>query len=336
MSIVTFIKERMLFLMVNLITFLLISILMNIVEVSMNAIFVLFLIWFSPLLIYMFLEFIKYNRYFKNLTSTLEGLDKKYLLPEVINGPRSQEERIISDVLKECNKSMHENVKYYKDEQAEYKEYIETWVHEIKTPIASAKLILENDDSNLSSRINYEMKRVEGFIEQVLYYARSSDVSKDYIIREFSLRDVVMKAVKNNSRDFINRNIKLNINKIEGNIFSDAKWIEFIINQIIINAIKFSIPNKGEVSISSKVNENNIVLTIKDNGVGINEKDIDRVFEKGFTGENGRNFGKSTGMGLYLCKKLCDKLGIGISLTSKEKIGTKVSIVFPKGKFNIL
>lgn len=335
MSIVTFIKERMLFLMVNLITFLLISILMNIVEVSMNAIFVLFLIWFSPLLIYMFLEFIKYNRYFKNLTSTLEGLDKKYLLPEVINGPRSQEERIISDVLKECNKSMHENVKYYKDEQAEYKEYIETWVHEIKTPIASAKLILENDDSNLSSRINYEMKRVEGFIEQVLYYARSSDVSKDYIIREFSLRDVVMKAVKNNSRDFINRNIKLNINKIEGNIFSDAKWIEFIINQIIINAIKFSIPNKGEVSISSKVNENNIVLTIKDNGVGINEKDIDRVFEKGFTGENGRNFGKSTGIGLYLCKKLCDKLGIGISLTSKEKIGTKVSIVFPRGKFNI-
>lgn len=336
MSIVTFIKERMLFLMVNLITFLLISILMNIVEVSMNAIFVLFLIWFFPLLIYMFLEFIKYNRYFKNLTSTLEGLDKKYLLPEVINGPRSQEERIISDVLKECNKSMHENVKYYKDEQAEYKEYIETWVHEIKTPIASAKLILENDDSNLSSRINYEMKRVEGFIEQVLYYARSSDVSKDYIIREFSLRDVVMKAVKNNSRDFINRNIKLNINKIEGNIFSDAKWIEFIINQIIINAIKFSIPNKGEVSISSKVNENNIVLTIEDNGVGINEKDIDRVFEKGFTGENGRNFGKSTGIGLYLCKKLCDKLGIGISLTSKEKIGTKVSIVFPKGKFNIL
>lgn len=335
MSIVTFIKERMLFLMVNLITFLLISILMNIVEVSMNAIFVLFLIWFSPLLIYMFLEFIKYNRYFKNLTSTLEGLDKKYLLPEVINGPRSQEERIISDVLKECNKSMHENVKYYKDEQAEYKEYIETWVHEIKTPIASAKLILENDDSNLSSRINYEMKRVEGFIEQVLYYARSSDVSKDYIIREFSLRDIVMKAVKNNSRDFINRNIKLNINKIEGNIFSDAKWIEFIINQIIINAIKFSIPNKGEVSISSKVNENNIVLTIKDNGVGINEKDIDRVFEKGFTGKNGRNFGKSTGIGLYLCKKLCDKLGIGISLTSKEKIGTKVSIVFPKGKFNI-
>ena len=333
MSIVEFIKERMIFLIINLIMFLLVAILMKIVKVSINIILILFLIWFGPILIYMFLEFIKYRRYLNNLINTVENLDRKYLLPEVIEEPRFQEARIINDVLKQCNKSMHEKVKHYKDEQIEYREYIETWVHEIKTPIASAKLILENDNSNLSERINYEMKRVEGFIEQVLYYARSSDVSKDYIIKEFSLRSVVMKSVKSNSRDFINKNIKLDIRGIEGNIFSDEKWVEFIINQIIINAVKFSIPNEGKVSIYSKVNENNIILTIEDNGVGINEKDIDRVFEKGFTGENGRKFGKSTGIGLYLCKKLCDKLGIGISLNSKENIGTKVNIVFPQGKF---
>lgn len=323
----------MIFLIINLIMFLLVAILMKIVKVSINIILILFLIWFGPILIYMFLEFIKYRRYLNNLINTVENLDRKYLLPEVIEEPRFQEARIINDVLKQCNKSMHEKVKHYKDEQIEYREYIETWVHEIKTPIASAKLILENDNSNLSERINYEMKRVEGFIEQVLYYARSSDVSKDYIIKEFSLRSVVMKSVKSNSRDFINKNIKLDIRGIEGNIFSDEKWVEFIINQIIINAVKFSIPNEGKVSIYSKVNENNIILTIEDNGVGINEKDIDRVFEKGFTGENGRKFGKSTGIGLYLCKKLCDKLGIGISLNSKENIGTKVNIVFPQGKF---
>ena len=333
MSIIEFIKERMIFLIINLIMFLLVAILMKIVKVSINIILILFLIWFGPILIYMFLEFIKYRRYLNNLINTVEILDRKYLLPEVIEEPRFQEARIINDVLKQCNKSMHEKVKHYKDEQIEYREYIETWVHEIKTPIASAKLILENDNSNLSERINYEMKRVEGFIEQVLYYARSSDVSKDYIIKEFSLRSVVMKSVKSNSRDFINKNIKLDIRGIEGNIFSDEKWVEFIINQIIINAVKFSIPNEGKVSIYSKVNENNIILTIEDNGVGINEKDIDRVFEKGFTGENGRKFGKSTGIGLYLCKKLCDKLGIGISLNSKENIGTKVNIVFPQGKF---
>ena len=333
MSIIEFIKERMIFLIINLIMFLLVAILMKIVKVSINIILILFLIWFGPILIYMFLEFIKYRRYLNNLINTVENLDRKYLLPEVIEEPRFQEARIINDVLKQCNKSMHEKVKHYKDEQIEYREYIETWVHEIKTPIASAKLILENDNSNLIERINYEMKRVEGFIEQVLYYARSSDVSKDYIIKEFSLRSVVMKSVKSNSRDFINKNIKLDIRGIEGNIFSDEKWVEFIINQIIINAVKFSIPNEGKVSIYSKVNENNIILTIEDNGVGINEKDIDSVFEKGFTGENGRKFGKSTGIGLYLCKKLCDKLGIGISLNSKENIGTKVNIVFPQGKF---
>ena len=171
------------------------------------------------------------------------------------------------------------------------------------------------------------------FIEQVLYYARSSDVRKDYIIKEFSLRTVVMKAIKSNSRDFINKNIKLNIKEIQGSIFTDEKWIEFIINQIIINAVKFSDANKGEVSIYSKVNENNIILTIEDNGVGISEKDLDRVFEKGFTGENGRIFGKSTGIGLYLCKKLCDKLGIGISLSSKQGKGTRINIIFPQGKF---
>ena len=333
MSIIEFIKERMIFLIINLIMFLLVAILMKIVKVSINIILILFLIWFGPILIYMFLEFIKYRRYLNNLINTVENLDRKYLLPEVIEEPRFQEARIINDVLKQCNKSMHEKVKHYKDEQIEYREYIETWVHEIKTPIASAKLILENDNSNLSERINYEMKRVEGFIEQVLYYARSSDVSKDYIIKEFSLRSVVMKSVKSNSRDFINKNIKLDIRGIEGNIFSDEKWVEFIINQIIINAMKFSIPNEGKVSIYSKVNENNIILTIEDNGVGINEKDIDRVFEKGFTGENGRKFGKSTGIGLYLCKKLCDKLGIGISLSSKQGKGTRINIIFPQGKF---
>ena len=333
MNIIEFIKERMIFLIINLIMFLLIAIFMKIAVVPISVIFILFLIWFGPLVIYMILEFIKYKIYLNNLIKTVDDLDKKYLLPEVIDEAKFQEERIFNEVLKECNKSMHENVKYYKDEQIEYREYIETWVHEIKTPIASAKLILENDDSNLGSRINYEMKRVEVFIEQVLYYARSSDVRKDYIIKEFSLRTVVMKAIKSNSRDFINKNIKLNIKEIQGSIFTDEKWIEFIINQIIINAVKFSDANKGEVSIYSKVNENNIILTIEDNGVGISEKDLDRVFEKGFTGENGRIFGKSTGIGLYLCKKLCDKLGIGISLSSKQGKGTRINIIFPQGKF---
>lgn len=218
--------------------------------------------------------------------------------------------------------------------QLEYKEYIETWVHEIKTPIASTKLIIENNENPITDKINLEVKKVEGFIEQVLYYSRSNDVSKDYIIKAFKLRDAIMPAVKRNSRDFINKKIALNIENIDGIIFSDIKWVEFILNQIIVNAIKYSKVKGGIIKIYSVENKNNIVLNIEDNGVGIIDRDLNRVFEKGFTGENGRTFAKSTGIGLYLCKKLCGKLGLGINIESKDNVGTKVKIIFPIRKFN--
>lgn len=333
MNIVEYIKERIPFLIINLVLFFIVAIFMYIANVPKSIIIIVFSIWFLPLVSYIVIELIKSRRYFDSINNVLENLDKKYLLPEVIDEANFIEGKILNNILKTVSKDMNERVKYFKDEQLEYREYIETWVHEIKTPIASTKLILENDDSKLSERVNYEIRKVENYIDQVLYYARSSDVSKDYIIKEFDLRAVVMKSIKSNSRDFINKKIKLELKEVSGKIFSDAKWIEFIINQVIVNAIKFSEANKGVVEIYSEEYENNIVLTIKDNGVGISDKDIDRVFEKGFTGENGRRFGKSTGIGLYLCKKLCRKLGLGITITSKVNEGTKVNIVFPKGRF---
>jgi len=118
-----------------------------------------------------------------------------------------------------------------------------------------------------------------------------------------------------------------------GKIFSDIKWVEFILNQVLGNAIKYSKESNGIIKIYSTSTENKITLTIEDNGVGISERDIFRVFEKGFTGDNGRKFGKSTGMGLYLCKKLCNRLGLGISIESKLEYGTKVYINFPLGRF---
>ena len=333
MNIVEYIKERIPFLIINLVLFFIVAIFMYIANVPKSIIIIVFSIWFLPLVSYIVIELIKSKRYFDSINNVLENLDKKYLLPEVIDEANFIEGKILNNILKTLSKDMNERVKYFKDEQLEYREYIETWVHEIKTPISSTKLILENDDSKLSERVNYEIRKVENYIDQVLYYARSSDVSKDYIIKEVDLRAVVMKSIKSNSRDFINKKIKLELKEVSGKIFSDAKWIEFIINQVIVNAIKFSEANKGVVEIYSEEYENNIVLTIKDNGVGISDKDIDRVFEKGFTGENGRRFGKSTGIGLYLCKKLCSKLGLGITITSKVNEGTKVNIVFPKGRF---
>lgn len=329
MSIKEYLKDKMAFLIINLILFISLAVAMSLLKVGTGIIFLVFCIWFLPITSYISMELISKKKYYDDIASAIEGLDRKYLLPEIVEEPNFIEGRIMYDVLRESNKDMHENVKKYKNMQKEYKEYIETWVHEIKTPIASTKLIIENNECSTTDKINLEIKKVEGFIEQVLYYSRSNDVSKDYIVREFELKSVVMKAIKRNSRDFINKKIALNIENVSGNIFSDSKWVEFIVNQIIGNSIKYSKSKDGVIKIYSSENKNNTVLNIEDNGVGIIDRDVNKVFEKGFTGENGRNFGRSTGIGLYLCKELCVKLGIGIQIESTHHIGTTVKVIFP-------
>ncbi len=224
---------------------------------------------------------------------------------------------------------MHENVKYYRDIQLDYREYIETWVHEIKTPIASTKLIIENNQNEVTNKIDSQMDRIEGFVEQVLYYSRSNNVNKDYIIKPINIDNVVRNVIKRNYRDFIHKRIKLDIQDIDEIVYSDGKWVEFIINQIIGNSIKYSNNKEQMIRIYSIKKTNSVILTIEDNGVGIVTKDVNRVFEKGFTGENGRRFSKSTGMGLYLCEKLCSKLGMKISIDSEVNKGTRVTLIFP-------
>lgn len=321
------------YIIINLIVYLLILVLMSIASMPPIIMFIIFLIWFSPLIIYMIMDFIAKKRFYDDITGIIYKIDKKYLLPEVVKRPNYYEGKIIYDVLSECNRNMHEHVNFYKNLQSEYREYIETWVHEIKTPISSSRLIIENSDSKEKNVLIDEMRKIEEYINQALYYSRSTDVSNDYIVKEFEVKEAVKEVIRNNRRDFINKRISVDIESVSGKVITDLKWVKFIINQIIINAIKYSKENSGNIKIYTTEGKENIVLTIEDDGVGISKKDVSRVFDKGFTGDNGRKYGKSTGIGLYLCKKLCEKLGLGISLSSMEGKGTKVNIIFPIGHF---
>lgn len=334
MKLKDYFEDKVFFLISNFIIFSAIAVLLFIGRVGSGITFLIGCFWFIPLFTYMFLDFFKSKKFYDEVTNALDKLDRKYLLPEVIEEPNFYHGKFLYEVLKETDRDMHEEVKKYKIEQKEYREYIETWVHEIKTPIASISLILENNESKSSENIKKEMKNIETYIDQALYYARSNDVSKDYIVKEFSLGKSVRNIVKKNSRDFINKRIAIELENLDYKVYSDEKWVEFILNQIINNAIKYTMKN-SKVMISASKFKNSIILKIKDSGVGIPNKDIGRVFEKGFTGENGRRFTKSTGMGLYLCKNLCDKLGLGLKLTSEENEGTEVSIVFPVGNAKI-
>ena len=332
MKIVDYLKDKSLYLAVNLMTFIIVATLMYFSNVSTVVIFMTWCIWFLPLLIYIIIEYIKYKKYFDNIENVLKSLDKKYLLPEVIEEPNSIIGEEINDILKEISRDMHEHVKYYRNMQEEYREYIEMWVHEIKTPIASSKLLIENNYNDLTRKIDIQIDRIENFVEQVLYYSRSDEVGKDYIIKKVELLPLVKNVIRKNQRDFISKRIRLQLGELNEVVYSDSKWIEFIINQILINSIKYSKGKDDKIKFESKEISNTVVLTIEDEGVGIIERDLDRVFEKGFTGENGRKFGKSTGIGLYLCKKLCNKLGLGLEIQSKVNVGTKISIIFPKAE----
>ncbi|MGL4452976.1 MAG: sensor histidine kinase [Sarcina sp.] len=331
MSFKDYLADKIGFLVINIVTFLIIGSTVYVANFGTLIIGLIFIIWFLPLFIYIVYEYIKVQRYYKDLVKMTKSLDKKYLVLEVIKEPAFLEGKLIYNVLREITKSMNENVRDYKLQSEDYRDYIEAWVHEIKTPLASANLVIENNKNDITKKIENEIEKVDGFIEQVLYYSRSNNVGKDYIIKKINLKLLVSKVVRARAKDFIGKKISLELKGLEEEVYIDEKWFEFILNQIIQNSIKYSKNKDAKIQISSEKLENAVKLSIYDNGAGISEKDINRVFEKGFTGENGRRFTKSTGMGLYICKKLCDGLGMGLSISSKQDEFTKVDIIIPIG-----
>lgn len=282
-----------------------------------------------------FIEYYKKSKYYNNLKNKLEDLEEKYLIAEIIETSDFSEGRILKEVLQETGKSMLENVNNYKHLNEEYKEYVELWIHEVKIPIATGKMIIENNKNEVTESIDEELDKIENYVEQALFYARSNVPEKDYYVKKQNLTEIINTAILKNKRSLLQNKVKLNLHELNNTqVYTDSKWCIFIINQIIQNAVKYSKNNNKEIEIFSINNKENVTLHIKDNGIGIKKGELSRVFEKGFTGTNGRKINqKSTGMGLYLCKKLCDKLGLKIELNSEENIGTEIILVFPKSSF---
>ena len=316
---------------------LLISCLLLIMRLSGEGIlFINLLVWMF-LLIAILIDFIRKKKFYDNVMHHLETLDKKYLLHELLEPPHFAEGDILCEVLYQCNKSMADEVSVYRNHSKEYREYIETWVHEIKTPIASASLVYENNKTPATQSMYEEILNIENFVEQSLYYARSSYVEKDYAIKSCNLKDMVATTLKQHSKQLIENKTAIEMKQLDVTVFTDSKWVQFILGQLILNATKYQSPKRPlRLTFAAEKEAQHVSLLIQDNGSGIAEQDIGRVFEQGFTGENGRNFAKSTGMGLFICKKLCGKLGLSISLDSVLGQGTTVTITFPVGNMHLL
>ncbi|EIF6297904.1 ATP-binding protein [Clostridium perfringens] len=335
MNLRDFIKERIVFIIINSLILLFTAILLMVLKVDSFAILFIVIINGAGILIYHIFDYLRKKQYYNEIKENMESLDKKYLISEVIEEGTFTESKLIYEVICKSNKAMNDEIGEFKRGINDYREYIELWVHEIKTPIATCKLLIENNESALTESIGEEVCKLENYIDQALFYTRSNTLEKDYIIKEMSLSSCVNKVLNNNADSLIKKKVKISLGDLEKMVYSDSKWIEFILGQIISNSIKYMNKEHKELKIYCNENSKYVILNIEDNGAGISEKDISRVFDKGFTGENGRKFGKSTGIGLYLCKKLCKKLGLDITLISEEGKFTRVSIIFPINRMMI-
>lgn len=278
-----------------------------------------------------YMDYRRWKGYFEELSGLMEGLDKKYLLCELIPGGESQEERKLKELFYQMEVSMNDNVSTHRRNSQEYKEYIETWVHEVKIPIAAMKMMLANHkESDIG--IENELSRLENYVEQALFYARSNDVEKDYLINQINLQQVVQNVILKRRKMLRGMNAGIQLHDLDVEVFSDSKWLEFMLGQVVDNSIKYAKKDGLILEIYSEKKDNSIHLHIKDNGKGIKATELSRVFDKGFTGSNGRTGANSTGIGLYLCKKLCGRLEHNISINSQEGMGTTVTIHFPISK----
>lgn len=280
-------------------------------------------------------EYMKRRAYYERVISTFDGLDQKYLIAELIEPGDFMDAQIMYEILCGANKSMNDRIALFKSLSTEYREYIESWVHEIKTPIAAARLALENHPGAISKAVEDDLSRVEALVMNVLYYARSNDVEKDYIIKRVGVGELISAALKRNSRRLIENRMAVSMEEPDIFVYTDEKWLAFILDQIITNSIKYRTGDTGRLEFRCAEDGAGASLTVTDAGIGIPRGDITRVFEKGFTGENGRRYASSTGMGLYLVKKLCDKLGIGARALPADA-GAVIEIYFPKSDMHIM
>ena len=297
-----------------------------VIGVSITAIvgFILFIIY----------DFCRRKKFYDKFLNDLDLLDQKYLITEMLEKPNFYEGQILYDAIYEIDKSMAEKIKEYSLSIADFKEYIEMWIHEVKLPLASLNLIVHNHKELSDKKITEQLKRLDDDIEQVLYYVRSENAEKDYLIKETELNKVISNVAMKNKDILLENNINFEVDVENKKVLTDSKWLEFIVNQIVSNSIKY-IRNNVEhlIKITSEENNKCIILKIYDNGIGISKSDVPKVFDKTFTGSNGRKIETSTGMGLYIVKQLCNKLGHKITIDSKENEYTVVSILFNKDEF---
>ena len=317
--------------------FIVIILIINLILISSTAlnksisdiIYMNILIFFISLM-FLLVGYVKWRNTYKDIRKALcnkEDIDR--LLPS----GNKLEQILIREIVDFKNEEKTIETSELKEDLQEIHDYITKWVHEIKIPLSVCELIADKIEEeelyDISMELRQELERINFLSNQVLYTSRASSYSEDFIIEEVKLDGLVKSVVKNNINTFLSKKIEVVIDNLDFSIFTDSKWTFYILDQIINNACKY-VDIHGKIVISAIEDDESVILSIVDNGMGIAKKDIGRIFDRGFTGDNGRKTSKSTGMGLYICRKVANKLNIKIEVSSQVSEYTEFSLIFYK------
>ena len=262
------------------------------------------------------------------LKSILDGLDRKYLFTECVPQPKGLFERRLFDLARLAGRDMTGAVSDAQASQREYREYVERWVHEIKAPLTAARLICRELDGDTRRKLTAELSQIEAHVERALFYARAENPEQDCLFRQIELEKIAAQAIESHRSLLIQNGIRLEMENMNCPVYTDEKWAVFILGQLLQNAARYRGPEPA-VILSAKPLGRQTQLIVHDNGIGIPAHELPRVFDRGFTGSNGRSRGGSTGIGLYLCRKLAVFLELELRMDSQEGAGTTVTLTFP-------
>lgn len=273
-------------------------------------------------------DFFKCRGRLRELEAVMDGLDQKHLFAECAPPPRDAYERRLFCLIRRSGKAMIEAVSNARAAQREYQAYVESWVHEIKTPITAAQLICRNAGPEIRRKLACEIAQIDNHVERALFYARAQNPEKDFIIRQTDLADIAAQAIQRHRSLLIQSGVRVETESLDCAVYTDGKWVCFMLGQFLQNAARYR-SEAPVVTLSARHIGSQVQLTVRDNGIGIPHHELPRIFERGFTGSNGRSRGGSTGMGLYLCRRLAGFLEIDLRVTSEDGQGTSVTLTFP-------
>lgn len=265
-----------------------------------------------------------FDQYFDLLSSGLSTAEKELDLLEWI-----REETLAGDFARllelTCDRFAEERLSW-EEKNADRNDYYVMWTHQIKTPIAAMRLLLEGEKQEARDLylMRGELFKIEQYAEMALAYQRLESLSSDLVLQEHDLYTLLKQTVKKFSLLFINKGLSLDLDQPQITVVTDEKWFAFCLEQFLSNSIKYT--SQGKISIRTKTRDEDTYLLIEDTGIGIRPEDLPRIFERGFTGHNGRLDKRSTGIGLYLCRRVLDQLGISVKVDSKVNEGTKVTL----------